>query len=208
MHTIDCRGMQCPKPVLEARKYLLANPGAGAVVLVGDEIAQANVTRLATKEGYTVESQSMDDHIRLTLTLQEGLECQPPPVDNSVERGPQPAANTTQNLGNIVYISSNCMGKGSDELGEILMRNFIFTLCEVKPLPTAILFVNSGVKLTCTDSQVLEPLRLLEQQGVKIASCGLCLEFFELKEQLKVGEVSNMLDIIEALTAAGKIVQP
>ncbi|MDD2557929.1 MAG: sulfurtransferase-like selenium metabolism protein YedF [Desulfuromonadaceae bacterium] len=208
MHTIDCRGMQCPKPVLEARKYLLANPGVGAVVLVGDDIAQANVTRLATTEGYAVQSQNMDDHIRLTLTLQEGLECQTPPVDNSVKRENQPTVAPTQNPGNIVYIASNCMGKGSDELGEILMRNFVFTLCEVEPLPKAILFVNSAVKLTCTDSQVLEPLQHLEQQGVKLASCGLCLEYFELKGQLKVGEVSNMLDIIEAMTAAGKIVQP
>ncbi|MDY0211960.1 MAG: sulfurtransferase-like selenium metabolism protein YedF [Desulfuromonadaceae bacterium] len=208
MHTIDCRGMQCPKPVLETRKYLLANPGVGAVVLVRDEIAQANVTRLATKEGYTVESQSMDDHMRLTLALQEGLECQLPPVGNSVERETQPAGATTKSPNHIVYLASNCMGKGSDELGEILMRNFLFTLCEVNPLPKTILFVNSGVKLTCADSQVLEPLQHLERQGVELASCGLCLEFFDLKEQLKVGEVSNMLDIIETMTAAGKIVQP
>lgn len=208
MHTIDCRGMQCPKPVLEARKYLRTNPGVGAVVLVGDEIAQANVTRLATTEGYAVQSQSMEDHIRLTLTLEDGLKRQPTPVDNSVEEETKPAVTTTPNSGHIVYIANTCMGKGNDELGEILLRNFIFTLSEVNPLPRKILFVNSGVKLTCTGSQVLEPLLHLEQQGVKLASCGLCLEFFDLKEQLKVGEVSNMLDIIESMTAAGKIVQP
>jgi selenium metabolism protein YedF len=172
---------------------------------VGDEIAQANVTRLATKEGYDVSSETADDHIRLTLTLQEGLECQIPAADAQ-----SPAANTTstKKSPHIVYISSTCMGSGSDELGEVLMRNFIFTLGEVTPLPHKILFVNSGVRLTCSGSQVLEALQKLEQQGVQIFSCGLCLEFFDLKEQLKVGAISNMLETIEAMTEADKIIQP
>jgi selenium metabolism protein YedF len=197
--------MQCPKPVLETRKYLLDNPGVGAIVLVGDEIAQANVTRLATKEGYDVSSETADDHIRLTLTLQEGLECQVPAAEAQ-----SPAADTssTKKSSHIVYISSTCMGSGSDELGEVLMRNFIFTLGEVTPLPHKILFVNSGVRLTCSGSQVLEALQKLEQQGVQIFSCGLCLEFFDLKEQLKVGAISNMLETIEAMTEADKIIQP
>jgi selenium metabolism protein YedF len=198
--------MQCPKPVLETRKYLLDNPGVGAIVLVGDEIAQANVTRLATKEGYEVSSEAADDHIRLTLTLQDGLECQVPAVKSQ-----SPSADTASNArknSHIAYISSNCMGSGSDELGEVLMRNFIFTLGEVAPLPHKILFVNSGVKLTCSGSQVLEALQKLEQQGVKIFSCGLCLEFFDLKEQLAVGAVSNMLETIEAMNEADKIIQP
>lgn len=100
------------------------------------------------------------------------------------------------------------MGRGNDELGEVLMRNFIFTLSEVTPLPHKILCVNSGVKLTCNGSKVLEALQQLEQQGVEIASCGLCLEFFDLKEQLAVGVVSNMLETIEAMNEADKIIQP
>lgn len=202
MQTLDCRGMQCPKPVLETRKYLLDNPGVGAIVLVSDEIAQANVTRLATKEGYDVSSEVMEDHILLTLTLKEGLECQ-------ISAAPTQSSSTeAKNSGHIVYIASNCMGRGSDELGEVLMRNFIFTLGEVTPLPKSILFVNSGIKLTCTGSQVLEALQKLEQQGVKICSCGLCLEFFDLKEQLAVGNISNMLETIEAMTESDKIIQP
>jgi len=207
METIDCRGLQCPKPVLETRKYLLDNPGVGAIVLVGDEIAEANVTRLATKEGYEVNSESVNDHIRLTLTLQGGLECQVPHASAAQEPQQQRRPNSTD-AEQVVYISSNCMGKGSDELGEVLMRNFIFTLGEVVPLPQKILFVNSGVKLTCNGSQVLEALQKLEQQGVQIFSCGLCLEFFDLKEQLAVGAVSNMFETIEAMNEADKIIQP
>jgi peroxiredoxin family protein len=75
-------------------------------------------------------------------------------------------------------------------------------------LPHKILFVNSGVRLTCSGSQVLEALQKLEQQRVQIFSCGLCLEFFDLKEQLKVGAISNMLETIEAMTEADKIIQP
>lgn len=102
METIDCRGMQCPKPVLETRKYLLDNPGVGAIVLVGDEIAQANVTRLATKEGYEVSSEPADDHIRLTLNLKDGLECHVP--RRSTAAHPKPKPHPEQRKMPILYI--------------------------------------------------------------------------------------------------------
>ncbi|MBN2645504.1 MAG: sulfurtransferase-like selenium metabolism protein YedF [Desulfuromonadaceae bacterium] len=195
MTTLDCRDLQCPRPVLETRKHLLDHPGEAVTVLVADEIAQANVSRLAAKEGYQVSAEKMEDGIRLNLALAADFQCQ---ISET--------ADATAN--NVVYIASACMGQGADELGEVLMRNFIFTLGEVHPLPKAILFVNSGVKLTCNGSAVLEALEKLAHAGVEIASCGLCLEFFGLKEQLQIGRVSNMLETVEALSAADRIINP
>lgn len=198
MSTIDCRGMLCPRPVLETRKQLLANPDSELTVLVSNDIAQANVTRLAAKEGFSV--QATTDGADITLLLTPGERASAAATE---------AAPTAEITGDtIVYIASNCMGKGSDDLGEVLMRNFIFTLAQGQERPSTILFVNSGVKLTCAGSAVLEPLQLLADAGVAICSCGLCLEFFGLQEQLKIGQVSNMLETVEAMQQAGRIIQP
>lgn len=199
MNTIDCRDMPCPRPVLETRKQLLASPESNLTVLVSNDIAQANITRLANKQGFGVESTITDNEI--TLVLKPSTQTVSAPHS-------QIGAAATTNGDTIVYISSSSMGSGSDELGEVLMRNFIFTLAQTDNYPTTILFVNSGVKLTCDQSTVLEPLQLLADNGVTICSCGLCLEFFNIQDQLKVGQVSNMLETVEAMQQAGRIIQP
>ena len=200
-NTIDCRDMLCPRPVLETRKQLLANPENALTVHVSNDIAQANITRLANKQGFSVDSTVTDGEITLTLT---------PSPQASASQATQFSATATATADGdtIVYISSSAMGTGSDELGEVLMRNFIFTLAQTDNYPTTILFVNSGVKLTCDQSTVLEPLQLLADNGVTICSCGLCLEFFNIQDQLKVGQVSNMLETVEAMQQARHIIQP
>lgn len=69
-----------------------------------------------------------------------------------------------------------------------------------------ILFFNSGVKLVVEGSPVLEDLRNLCGQGVEILACGTCLGYYELKEKIAVGEVSNMYNIAETMLRAGKVV--
>lgn len=199
MNTIDCRDMLCPRPVLETRKQLLANPENALTVHVSNDIAQANITRLANKQGFSVDSTVTDGEITLTLT---------PSPQASASQATQFGATAPADGDTIVYISSSAMGTGSDELGEVLMRNFIFTLAQTDNYPTTILFVNSGVKLTCDQSTVLEPLQLLADNGVTICSCGLCLEFFNIQDQLKVGQISNMLETVEAMQQARHIIQP
>jgi len=200
MKILDCRELQCPRPVLETRKQILAHPDEPVQVRVGNDIAQANVTRLATKEGFAVTATNKGDEIVLDLTPQKA------PQVVETQAAPAPTKKITQDT--VVYIASACMGRGNDELGEVLMRNFICTLLESSQLPSTMLFVNGGVKLTCEGSAVLEPLQRLEESGVIINVCGLCLEFYELKDQLKVGQVSNMLDTVEAMQQADRIIQP
>ncbi|OQY19390.1 MAG: hypothetical protein B6I36_04375 [Desulfobacteraceae bacterium 4572_35.1] len=199
MKTLDCRNMQCPQPVLETRKQLLASPNNAITVVVSNDIAQANVSRLAAKQGFEVAVSTNNDDISLILTPKGSIKA---------ETSPSAKENNQVNGDTIVYISSNCMGSGSDELGEVLMRNFIFTLGESDELPSTILFVNSGVKLCCNNSSVLEPLQLLANKGVTICACGLCLEFFGLTDQLKTGRASNMLETLEAMQQAGRIIKP
>ena len=97
------------------------------------------------------------------------------------------------------------MGHGDDELGRILMAKYLDTLSHFASSIDKVIFVNSGVKLTVEDSPVLDSIRNLENAGVQILSCGTCLSHFGLKENLKVGEVSNMYAIIEAISKAQKV---
>ena len=200
MKILDCRDMQCPRPVLETRKQLLAHPDTPVRVRVANDIAQANVTRLAGKEGFSVEVSAAPGEIILELKPAQSQEPRP------AKKIKNPTAKPSDNT--VVYISSATMGTGSDALGEVLMRNFIFTLLEAAQLPSTILLVNSGAKLSCEGSSVLEPLQHLANAGVTINSCGLCLEFFELTDKLKVGQVSNMLETVEAMQQADHIIQP
>jgi len=193
MKTIDCRGQQCPQPVIQTRQAILAEPAVTLQVLVDDQVCQDNVTRLANTLGYGIDVIKEDGNIQLVLT----------PGKNSVET--QKTVSATGPT--IVFIGSDQMGHGDPKLGQILMKNFIFTLTEADVTPDAIYCVNSGVKLTIGGSDVLEPLEALASRGVDIASCGLCLEFFDVKEALAVGRISNMLELVNALEGAGNIIR-
>ena len=91
------------------------------------------------------------------------------------------------------------MGEGNDELGKVLIKGFIYTLTECKPYPKYIIFVNSGVKLTTENEATVENLKILEESGVEILSCGTCLDYYGLKENVQVGSITNMYTIVETM---------
>jgi len=107
----------------------------------------------------------------------------------------------------VVFITTDRLGTGYQQLGEILMKAFLNTLWDAEPKPAKLLFLNDGIRLTTEGSEVLESLRLLEKAGVEIFSCGICLEYYQLKDKLKVGAVTNMYETVEALLSAGKIIK-
>jgi selenium metabolism protein YedF len=194
MKTIDCRKQQCPYPVVEARKLMLSTPGVALTVLVGDDTARENVSRLAAHQGYAARTEAIDGGYALTLE---------PGASTAQPMATAPAAGKT-----VAFIGSDVMGAGSDELGRLLLRNFIFTMSEQETVPDLLLFVNAGVKLTTSGSEVLEALERLACKGADIASCGLCLDFFHLKDQLAAGRVTNMLEILEAMQQTGRLIRP
>jgi len=194
MKTLDCRAHKCPHPVVETRKLLLAEPGIPLTVLVGDETARENITRLAASQGYAVRVETTDGGFALALS--------PGTKPAEIAAGAAIQGKT------VAFIASDTMGSGSDELGRILLKNFLFTLAELEAVPDVLLFVNAGVKLTTAGSEALEALEKLACLGADIASCGLCLDFYHLKDKLAVGRVTNMLDIAETLQKAGRTIRP
>ena len=188
--TIDARGLACPHPVVLTKKAL--EEAEEVTTIVDNETAKENVSRLAASQGCQVSIEEKEGGIYLHLTktatrLEESLVT---PVSGST----------------LLLIASNSLGRGDEELGDILMRSFIHTLGEVTPKPNRIIFINSGVKLVAKGSEVIDDLHALKDQGIEILACGTCLGYYNLKEAVEVGQVSNMYDITSALLQAGKII--
>ncbi len=107
-----------------------------------------------------------------------------------------------------VYLSSETMGRGDEELGATLMAAFLDTLSQFKATISHVLFVNAAAKLAVEGSPVLPQLQQLEQIGVELLICGTCLNYFDIKDQLAVGGVSNMVAIVETLSRADRVISP
>jgi len=195
---VDARGLPCPQPVILTRKALEAN--TNVTTIVDNETARENVARMAEKAGCTVQVERREDGIYLHIART----AEAP----SLEAMPAPESSCQPSTGPLVLvIPSEFMGRGEhNELGQILIRGFLHTLNEVGPLPDTIIFFNSGVKLVVEGSPVLDDLRSLCERGVTILVCGTCLGYYELKERVAVGQVSNMYTIAETMLQAGKVV--
>lgn len=194
MKTVDARGLACPQPVLLTKKE--ADSGELKItVIVDNDTARQNVTKLGTKLQYVIETVDRDDGIYITLSK-----------DNEVEDVKEaPVVIERVSTKNGYLITTDKLGKGSDDLGKILMKGFLYTISETKPYPDFLIFLNSGVKLTTSGSDSIDDLKKLSDAGVKIVSCGTCLDFFEIKSKLEVGAISNMYDIVETVTEAHKV---
>lgn len=105
-----------------------------------------------------------------------------------------------------VFITKEHMGEGALDLGSSLMSMFMFTLAQDERVPKYILFMNSGVKLLTENEQVIDHLQSLESKGCRILACGTCLDYYGLKDKLKVGIVSNMYDIVDAMKSVNKLI--
>jgi selenium metabolism protein YedF len=104
-------------------------------------------------------------------------------------------------VGKRVFIVTDKIGRGNDELGSVLMKNFLYSLARNEDKPKAVMFMNEGVRLACNGSGSLDDLKLLEESGVPVKACGTCLDFLGIKDELAVGSVGVMPDSVAALIA-------
>jgi selenium metabolism protein YedF len=178
---IDARGLDCPEPVIKTKKAL--EDYQGLTTIVDNEVAAKNVKRLAEKMKLEVEISRVENYFSIEIKRN----------NKSVEN------DKNNKTGKVYFIKSDKLGQGEDELGLVLMQGFIYTLLEVDPLPEKIIFINSGVKIPIKNEDAVESLEKLEEKGVNILACGTCLDYYELKEELVVGRVSNMYEILDSL---------
>jgi selenium metabolism protein YedF len=191
MEIINVLGKPCPIPVIEAKKALRKTPvGEKIQILVDNDISRQNLEKMAKAMGSPCGYEKREDgNFLVTITAAEDTR------------------NQDSGGGSLVAaIGRNTMGSGNDDLGAILIKGFIYSLTEMDKPPDAMLFFNSGVKLTTEGSTSLEDLKKLEEKGTVISSCGTCLDFYKVKEKLAVGGVTNMYAIAEAMKEAGRLI--
>lgn len=198
---LDCRGLACPQPVLQCKQSIEADAPGSLVVVVDNEASKANVTRFLESRGYAVNAEGNGGDWRLKAT--GGVRPESPAE-------PAPKATVGQSLGPsqiCVFIPSDCMGVGDDELGGKLMVNFTATLPELGPELWRIVLVNGGVRLAIPGHPCFDGLKKLEDAGVSILVCGTCLDFFDLLEQRGLGQTTNMLDVVTSLQLATQVIR-
>ena len=200
---IDCKGMACPLPVVNAKKAAEElRSGDVLTVLVDNEIAVQNLTRFAEHKGFGVSAEKKAEKEYAVIMTVSGAAAE----ENREEE--VACAMDCRRKGMLVVLSGNVMGTGDDKLGTSLMKAFVFALTKQDQLPDTVLCYNTGAYLTCEGADTLEDLKLLESEGVTILTCGTCLDFYGLKEKLAVGGVTNMYDIVERMEKAAQIIKP
>lgn len=188
---IDARGLACPKPVIETKKALEGIQEGNIITVVDNLIARDNVSKLA--KSLKLHFCVSENEGAYEISIFKGAYAQSP--EETVQKRPD--------LANMaVYVSRDVMGEGDRELGEALIKSYFYALSESEPYPKAIVFVNSGVKLPTTNTQVIEHLKKLVEFGTEIHVCGACLDYYGLKDMLQVGSISNMYAIVEVLNEA------
>ena len=200
---IDCKGMACPLPVVNAKKAAEElRAGDVLTVLVDNEIAVQNLSRFGEHKGFTVSAEKKGEKeyaVIMTISDTVVAETKEEEVACVVD---------SRRKGMLVVLSANTMGTGDSKLGTSLMKAFVFALTKQDQLPDTILCYNTGAYLTCEGADTLEDLKLLESEGVTILTCGTCLDFYGLKEKLAVGGATNMYDIVERMENDAQIIKP
>ena len=199
---IDCKGMACPLPVVNAKKASeQLHSGDILTVLVDNEIAVQNLTRFAEHKGFAPTAEKKGEKEYAVTMHISGTDAAPPEEEVLCNLD-------TRRKGMLVVLSGSTMGVGDAKLGTSLMKAFVFALTKQDQLPDTVLCYNTGAYLTCEGADTLEDLKLLESEGVTVLTCGTCLDFYGLKEKLAVGGVTNMYDIVERMENAAQIIKP
>lgn len=200
---LDVRTLECPKPILETQKALKDTAITTLEVIVGNKTSRENLKRFSETSGYPYEiADEGDDTYRFTLEIKpsEGRE------EEQAEKQEDSAQVSSEDIERTYLVLSDELGKGDSELGKILMKGFLYTMTQTEPLPKKILLLNSAVKLSTINSETVEHLQALEANGVEIFSCGTCLNFYDLADDLKVGLIGNMYDVVEGLNKSKNVV--
>ncbi len=192
MITVNAVGKACPEPVIMTR----AAVEKGAVeleVLVDNTVAVSNVTRFLEGQGFRVQHQENGSEFKLTAR-REG---------SAVSADPAPRPQGKARLA--VLVAGKTLGREDKELGEVLIKGFLGTLSKLETPPAVLALMNEGVKLALPDASTCDHLKDLERAGTKILVCGTCTNHFGVTERVGVGTVSNMFEILEAVTGADKV---
>ena len=201
-HEFNAKGMAWPLPVVQTKKLLAEYDVVETTV--DNFVATENLTKLAEQLNYDINVKKTSDE-EYIVTISNPMTDKEKSVKEVTEEKTQVIK--AQDDSYIVVVNKQIMGHGSEELGKKLMKAFLYTLTEQEVLPKKIIFYNGGVLLADKNqSHVLEELKVLQENGVEIMSCGACIDYY--KVDLAIGSTSNMYFIVEEMRAADRVVRP
>ncbi|RPH32625.1 MAG: sulfurtransferase-like selenium metabolism protein YedF [Bacteroidales bacterium] len=202
MKTVDAKGKLCPLPLIMTKKALNEIADNETLeILIDNETSMKNVTRFLADHGMNAHVEKKGNVFQL-LVNKTGV------VPESAAVGEYCEVENPIKSNLVIAFQRNRLGEGAEELGNILIKAFVNTLPEVTLKPKTLIFLNSGIFLALKDSLVLDSLKKMEENGVEVLVCGTCLDYYKKKEDLGVGKISNMYDILERLTKANSVVYP
>ncbi|KZL91122.1 sulfurtransferase-like selenium metabolism protein YedF [Clostridium magnum] len=188
---IDCKGLKCPQPVINTKKYFDSIEEGQATIVVDNEVSKNNVSKFSENNGFKSVVEEKDGLYYISIS-KESCSCK--------------LINFNEKKLTIV-VTNDKLGLGDDKLGITLMKSYFYALSESDTLPSDLLFLNAGVKLTTEDSDCLDSIKKLQERGVNVLNCGTCLDFYNLKEKLVIGEITNMYTIIEKMNSSDKTIK-
>ena len=191
MIKVNAIGEVCPKPVIMTKKALKEIESGVVEVSVDNQTSKENVEKMAKAMGHTFETKEEGNVFVITIT-----------------KAGEKQENSSEEENIVISIGSDKMGEGEDELGKILIKGFIYALTEAETLPKTVLLYNKGVLLASTFEDAVKDLKVLEERGVEILSCGTCANFYHVQDQIKVGTLTNMYTILERQMKATKVIKP
>jgi len=195
--------MKCPLPVITTKKALEAATGAEISVIVDNDIAKINVLKLAKSLGCEAVAAQVGADWVVDISRNSGADTKLQSYKAAKLQSHKAAkendfSSVETSTANVYLITDNVLGNGDEELGAVLMRSLLFTISE-RPAPKAMIFMNKGVLLTCEGSAHIETLQKIAANGAEILSCGTCLDYYDLKDKLAVGDPGNMYSALELL---------
>jgi selenium metabolism protein YedF len=194
---IDARGKACPIPVIMAKKE--ADQGNMAfTILVDNQTAIENLKRFASSNDYKTDVVQIESGFHIAFTKSH---------DSATYNPTWNPINTISNQRTwAVFVGREGIGNGDSELGRSLLKMFFYTLAQDPNVPRYILFMNAGVKVPVENDQAVEQLKALMEMGSELLVCGTCLNYYDITDNLQIGNISNMYDIVEAMKAVDKVV--
>ena len=191
MIKVNAVGEVCPKPVIMTKKALKEIESGVVEVSVDNITSKENVEKMAKEMGHTFVTREEGNVFVITIT-----------------KAGEKQENSSKEENIVISIGSDKMGEGEEELGKILIKGFIYALTEAETLPKTVLLYNKGVLLASTFEDTVKDLKVLEERGVEILSCGTCANFYHVQDQIKVGTLTNMYTILERQMKAAKVIKP
>lgn len=185
---IDCRNLDCPEPIVRTKKAIeQMNILDTLEIIVNSGIALENIQKFLTANFLEFSISSYDDDYMIYVIKSNEL------TKVDVNEFCPPSTNRKK----IIYLKYDKVG--SEPIGVGLLGKFLGSLMSVdmELRPSKIICVNDAVTMTTSRSHHnYAILKELESLGVKILTCGSCLEALGLVDKLGVGEITNAFEIM------------